>query len=102
MDIPNSEKCRLVLKVLEYVETRPDGAERLSLFLQDERFLVGVDEIKRLSGWSESWVRKLCQANKLPHIPGKEIKFVYSDVFDALRKMQVGGDFGKRKRRRKD
>lgn len=98
--INTPEKCRIVLRVLDYIESRPDGMARLELFLQDDQFLFGVADVAGWTGWSQSYIRQLCQANKLPHIPGKALKFVKKNVLSAVESMQRGGDFRKRRHRR--
>ena len=93
------DQCRIILKVIDYIESRPNGLARLEHFLQDGKYLYGVRDVVEWTGWSASWIRKLCEMNKLPHIPGKEIKFIHKNVLDALEKMQRGGDFRNRRPR---
>ena len=94
-----AKKCHMIVRVLEFIETRPDGISLLEQCMRDGRLLYGVEDVSSWTGWSASWIRKLCEMNKIPHIPGKKLKFVRSDVIQALRKMQKGGDYGKRKRK---
>lgn len=91
------DRCRIMLKVIHYVESRPNGMMKLEQFLQDGKYLFGVKDVCEWTGWSASWIRKLCEANKLPHIPGKEIKFIQKDVIDALQRMQRGGEYRNRR-----
>lgn len=90
-------KCRIMLRVLDYVESRADGMARLELLLQDDQFLFGVADVAAWTGWSQSYIRQLCQTNKLPHIQGKALKFVKRNVLSAIEGMQRGGDFRKRR-----
>lgn len=101
MDYPSSTKCHLIAKVVTFIESRPDGLDALNRFLSDDRILFDIDDVSRWTGWTPSWIRKLCQNEKLPHIPGKKLKFVYSDVMSALVKMQKGAGMGRRRRSRR-
>lgn len=95
---PANDTCRLMLKTMEFVEGRKDGAALLETLFNDGRVLFGVTDVAKWTGWSAAWIRQLCQENKLPHIPGKEIKFLKQDVMEALAKMQRGGKYRKRSR----
>lgn len=94
--LTDNEKCRIMVRVLDFLESEPDAVSRLEDFLRDGRFLYDVKDLAAMTGWSQSYLRQLCQTNKLPHIPGKAIKFVYRDVYEAVRKLQRGGGFKKR------
>ena len=100
-ELKDSKKRHMVLRVLNFLEGDPWAYERLTMFLDDRRFLIGIDDMVARTGWSKSYIYKLCEANKLPHIPGTPLKFAWSDVEKAVRKMQRGGEFRRRSSMRK-
>lgn len=39
-----SDQCRIMVKVLDYVETRPNGLAKLEQFLLDDGYFYGVND----------------------------------------------------------
>ena len=102
MDGPSDKtKCHVMVRVLRFLEDNPAAYERLTLFLDDCRFLITIDELAERTRWSKSYIYKLCEANKLPHIPGSPLKFVWDDVMKSIKKMQRGGSFQRRQTAKK-
>lgn len=90
------ETLTTLVRLAEALERNPHIAVKLEQALAEERVLHGVKDVMTWTGWGASHIRQLCQMNKLPHIPGKELKFIYADVINALQKMQRGGEYRKR------
>jgi hypothetical protein len=92
----NSENCTLIGKVFAFCEAT-GGRERLERFLEEQDRLMTTAEVAAMTRWSTRHVQKLCSLKRLPHIPGNPNLFIFSDLMAELRKMQVGGDFGRHK-----
>lgn len=89
--------CRLVGLLAAYLEKHADGAGRVKEFLLDETGLWDTQDVMNYSGWGRTYVQRLVSTGLLPYIPGKPHKFVPASVKKALDKMQVGGEYGRRK-----
>lgn len=96
----DSEFCSLVGLLQLYLRKHPDGADRLRMFLTDERLLFDTDDVARLAGWSVGHVQKLCKQGVLPYIPGNPHKFMIGPLRNALEQMQTGGIYGRKTKRR--
>lgn len=90
------ETCTIIGKVFAFLGT-PGGEERLSAFLEDREQIITTEQASDLTQWSTDHILRLCRQKRLPHIPGKPHLFVYSDLMRAIRQMQIGGEFGRRK-----
>lgn len=98
----NSERCELIGRVFAYLEQYPkEGAERLREFLTAGDRLLSTDDVMVLTGWSRTYVIRLCKQGILPHIPGNPHKFLRGPLMQALHQMQRGGPYGRRKTRAK-
>jgi hypothetical protein len=93
----NNDFCELIGRVAAFLDDHPDGADRLREFMRKDKFLLTTADMVELTGWSSSYLSRLCSQGKMPHITGKPTKFVREDVIATLRKMQTGGDYGRRK-----
>jgi hypothetical protein len=92
--------CSIIGKVFALMRD-PGGRERLERFLEESETIMTTAEVAAMTRWSTRHVQKLCALKRLPHIPGNPHLFIYSDLMAELRKMQVGGDFGRYKTVRK-
>lgn len=99
----NMEVCRIVGKVIGYISEHPeDGIERLETFIDNSRkILFSTDEVMAMTGWSQTYILRLCKRGDLPHIPGSPHKFMYGPLMEGLQKLLVGGEYGRRKSRLK-
>ena len=86
-------------QVAAYLETHPDGGHgRLIAFLQDEPVdLWDASDVMKYTGWGRPYISTLCSTGKLPHIPGRPTKFVPGELRKAVERLQVGGEYGRRK-----
>lgn len=98
--MPNSEICTLIGKIMAFIEKHPtDGLERLENFLNGDTALIDTVDVAEMTGWTVPYINKLCRAGALPHIPGKPHKFVPTSLLLGLKRLQVGGDYGRKKSR---
>ena len=96
----NPFTCAIIGKVFMYLEKYPeDGKDRLEAFLEEGKILLDTDEVASMTGWCVAYINQLCRQGDLPYIPGKPHKFMISPLMMALRKLQVGGDYGRQKSR---
>ncbi len=92
----NAPDCTLIGKVFAFIQ-HPGGRERLERFMEEAEACLTTADVAKLTTWSHDHINRLCQQKRLPHIPGKPHTFIFTDLMAALRQMQVGGDFGRRK-----
>lgn len=59
--------------------------------------LWDTHDVMEFTGWKRTYVQGLVSKGLLPYIPGKPHKFIPSEVKQALKKMQIGGQYGRRK-----
>lgn len=59
--------------------------------------LWDTSDVMIFTGWKRTYVQRLISSGSLPYIPGKPHKFIPSEVKQALKKMQIGGQYGRRK-----
>lgn len=91
-----TDQCKIIGKAIVFCET-PAGKERLERFLDQQDQLLTTEDVSKLTTWCTEHILRLCRQKRLPHIPGRPHTFVYTDLMATLRKMQVGGDFGRRR-----
>lgn len=85
-------------KVAEFLQTRPDdGPDVILSAINRSKILYSTEDVMDLTGWSHTYVLRLCKTGKLPHIPGNPHKFMIQPLMQALYDMQTGGMFGRRK-----
>lgn len=85
-------------RILDFFKKHPDGFERLENFMDRERrLLLTTSEVMAMTGWSRGYIQKLCQTGKLPHIPGKPIRFMREPLLEAIEKMLEGQGYSKRR-----
>ena len=88
-------------RILDFFKKHPDGFERLESFLdQEKRVLLTTSEVMAMTGWSRSYIQKLCQSGKLPHIPGKPLRFMREPLRTAIERMLEGQGYSKRRNHR--
>ncbi len=88
-------------RILDFFKKHPDGFERLESFLdQEKRVLLTTSEVMAMTGWSRSYIQKLCQSGKLPHIPGKPLRFMREPLLAAIEQMLEGKGYNKRRNHR--
>jgi len=97
-----NETCKVIAKVVNFLEEYPDeGIARIEAFLNTgNKLLISTDDVASLTGWSKAHVIRLCKQGDLPHIPGNPHKFMYGPLIDSLHKLMVGGEYGRRKRKK--
>lgn len=95
----DAQTCRIIGKVFSFLNENPeDGIERLETFLDgDRQVLFSTEDVMEMTGWSRCYVIRLCKRGDLPHIPGNPHKFMYGPLMEGLRKLLVGGEYGRRK-----
>jgi len=93
----NQDFCELVGRVAAFLDDHPDGADRLREFMREDKLLLNTEDMVNLTGWARTYLSRLCTSGRMPHIPGKPTRFIREDVIATLRKMQTGGDYGRRK-----
>jgi hypothetical protein len=71
--------------------------ERKKRMEPDYSGLWDTQDIVALTGWGRTYISGLCSKGVLPYIPGRPNKFIPSSVRSALEKMQIGGQYGRRK-----
>jgi len=59
--------------------------------------LWDTQDVMNFTGWKRTYVQRLVSSGQLPYIPGKPHKYIQAEVKKALVKMQVGGQYGRRK-----
>lgn len=95
--LTNPEICSLIGKISLFIERHPgDGLQRLEDFLNGDLSLLDSADVAAITGWSVPYINRLCRQGHLPHIPGKPNKYVPSSLVLGLKKLQVGGDYGKK------
>lgn len=97
--IPNNNVCKTIGKVFSFLNENPqDGIERLENFLTSgSKVLFSTEDVMEMTGWSRAHIIRLCKRGNLPHIPGNPHKFLYEPLMEGLRKLLVGGEYGRRK-----
>ena len=97
--LPDDVKS-LTRKLLAFIERHPEGGlERLEIFLNDDKVLIDTAKVADMTDWCIPYINRLCRQGDIPYIPGKPHKFMVGPLMLALRKLQVGGDYGRRKSR---
>ena len=90
----------LMGKVVVFLDRHPeDGMVRLEMFLAEDKVLIDTIDVAKMTGWTVPYINRLCRESRLPYIPGKPHKFVPASLIQGLKKLQVGGDYGRRKSR---
>ncbi|MEA5113987.1 MAG: type IV toxin-antitoxin system AbiEi family antitoxin domain-containing protein [Geobacteraceae bacterium] len=99
----DGETCRIIGRVFSFLEENPEnGIERLEQFLQGGRqVLFSTEDVMAMTGWSQTYILRLCKRGDLPYIPGNPHKFMYGPLIEGLQKLLVGGEYGRRKTRLK-
>lgn len=98
-------KCAILGKVLNYLEKNPHGADALSAFIDSEPEIMTTEQVMKLTGWSHTYIIRLCKQLIIPYIPGNPHRFLRNPLLQALHAMQVGGPYGcgkTRKRKKKE
>jgi len=95
----NSTTCKIIGKVFGFLNENPDnGIERLESFLEGgSRVLYSTEDVMAMTGWSRAHIIRLCKRGDIPHIPGNPHKFMYGPLIEGLRRLMVGGEYGRRK-----
>ena len=94
----NPSICEIIGRILGFINNHPeDGIQHLEEFLDRGDKLLSTDDVMSITGWSRTYIIKLCRSGHLPHIPGNPHKFMRGPLNNALLKLMVGGDYGKRK-----
>lgn len=87
-----------IAKIIDFFKKHPDGFDRLeNLLTQESRVLLTTDEVMEMTGWSRGYIQKLCQLGKLPHIPGKPLRFMRDPLLAAIERMLEGQGYSKRR-----
>ncbi len=87
-----------IARIVNFIEKNPDGFDRLeSLLARERRLLLTTDEVMAMTGWSRGYIQKLCQSGKLPHIPGKPLRFMREPLLTAIERMLEGQGYRKRR-----
>lgn len=89
----------IINQVETFLAANPeDGEARLELFLQTGQVLYSTDDIIRMTGWSRSYINRLCREKRLAYIPGNPNKFLLNPLIQSLEDMVIGGRHGRKRR----
>jgi hypothetical protein len=93
----------LIQQTRAFLGEHPINETRLRRFLETggDDWLWSTQDLMEYTGWGRTYISRLCTSGTLPHIPGKPHRFVPEDVKGALRQMQQGGIYGRRKSKMK-
>lgn len=61
--------------------------------------LWDTKDVMRFMKRGRTYISNLCNTGKIPYIPGRPNRFIPEEVKNALTEMQVGGKFGKKRRK---